>query len=632
MNIEWQLPSSYVHDTDKGYNLATNLINDYVAGKTAYPSKLLILIEEYFRDPDDASITLKNLAEQLSDRDRTSDILDDPESLATLAWVIIKVWSSKDTVIRVQTLLELTRSSWWLDHLWVEATIALAKSNEDFRKTVTTLATEHLLNAEEKLNKEAPQDPNDPFTLDDLWSGHIHEPQLDDSSWSWVRLLAELDFEQLFESLKSIRNPMLLNRVLESPEFHKNYSLWERLAARAESSFLDDESWNGNILLPSLIRHSKSMLFHVADGQEHPKDILEAHIRLLLARVCDTLAQRSDFLRIFRRWGTWLTRQALNFPAHESQRKTLIDSNSLLMALADRVATPFTPKVSSDLDNSWEPWVYQSMLALLHSNKPDQFSPPNIEDFLDEWDLTIDDWDSSKGQRLRDHAKQYHATRAGNYACKVLGYSIALSDNYEKHWLHMWESSVALRDILEFRPTAQSSSGWRSSDISGLMRTLLDIGLGILDCTTYEQEDQGALVKSAQLFTHLWSATTEMLSIDLYGDEFWTQMQRHLAIRRIRWSIALDQPSEAERGALLDDATVPKAAELLKEVSANTSSILGLLPMLVQNTSIESVRLLLSNAQIDMSALTASARKYEQAPTRKFNIPPHIFDLIKDLG
>jgi hypothetical protein len=630
MKTEWLLPSPY--RTDNDYNSAIVLIKNYAAGNINYPSHLITLIRNYFCNPYDAKIALNEFASELSDTHDASEILDDAESLAVISSALVQVWSSEETTLRTNALLALTRHSWWLEHLWIDSTSAFAKLNEGFRITVITIAAQHFINVEEQLNKENPQDHNDPFTLGDLWSGHFRESRSNDSSWSWVRLLAELDFEQLFETMSAIRNPVLLNRVLESPEFYNNYDLWESLTSRAAPSFLNDGSWNGEILLPSLIRHGKSMLLHVADRTEHPKDILETHVEALLSRLSDTLAKRSDFVGIFKRWGTWITRQTLNFPAHESQRKTLIDSSHLLMALADRIAPSFVSRASSDLDNSWEPWVYQSMLALLHAEKPDHFTPPDIQSFIDEWNLTVEDWDSVKGQRLRDHAKHYHATRASDYACRVLGYSIALSDDYANDWLRMWECSVALREILEFRPTAQTSDKWRSSDVSGLMRTLLDIGLGILDCTAYEQKtlDTEALDKTAKLFTALWSATTEMLSIDLYGDEFWSQMQQHLAIRRIRWAVAPGQPAEAYC-AYLNEATMPKAAELLKEVSANTSSILKLLPLLLQNTTKQNLRYLLTIAQIDMSALAASAHKYEQAPKKKFNIDPHHVDLIEGL-
>ncbi|WP_095129139.1 hypothetical protein [Pseudomonas sp. Irchel s3h14] len=634
MNKEWLLPSAYVSSTEKDYNSALVLINNYAAGNVEYSPQLIALIENYFFAPGDAKTALKNFAMQLSDTDEASDILDDAESLAVLCGAIISVWSSKETEGRLPALLALIRHSWWLEQLWPVATATLARLNESFRSTVVTLAAQHFINAEVKLNSEHPEDHADPFTLGDIWSGHIREARSNESSWSWVRLLAELDAEQLLASMKLIRNPVLLNRVLESPEFYRNYVLWECLTLRVAPSFGDDGTWNGEILLPSLIRHGKSMLLHVADRQEHPKDILEAHVKYLLARLRDTLALRSDFIGIFKRWGTWLTRQTLNFPAHETQRKTLIDSNDLLMALADKIAPSFSPATSSDLDNSWEPWVYQSMLALLHSEKPTKFLAPDITSFLGEWDLTLEEWDAGKGQSLRDHARHYHATRPGDYACKVLGYSIALSGDFANDWLKTWDCSVALREILEFSPTTQTSKKWRPSDASSLMRTLVDIGLGILDCTTYEPEtlDTEALAKSAKLFAALWSATTEMLSIDLYGDEFWARIQQHLAIRRIRWTIEPGQPAEAGYRAYLDEATHPKAANLLKLVSTNTGAILKLLPLLVQNTTKGNLRHLLAKAQIDMTALASSARKYQQAPERKFNIHLHHVDLIEELG
>ncbi|EPL1608944.1 hypothetical protein KKY99_004368, partial [Enterobacter roggenkampii MGH 34] len=252
-----------------------------------------------------------------------------------------------------------------------------------------------------------------------------------------------------------------------------------------------------------------------------------------------------------------------------------------------------------------------------------------------EWNLTPTEWDASKGKSLRSHVSQYHATQPNNYACRVLGYSVALSDNFTSHWLSMWNSSVALREILEFRPIYKISKEWQPSDASGLMRILVDVGLGILDCTTNAQEtlNPEILKQSAALFQALWEATTEMLSIDFYGDDFWPIMQQHLVIRRLRWTVEAKIANEGHYSTWLDQAAYPTSRETLVLVSSNPCSLISLLPLLVQNQiPKQDLKDLLNQAEIDLESLASSAVRYRDGPESKFKIHPHHVNLIEELA
>ena len=249
--------------------------------------------------------------------------------------------------------------------------------------------------------------------------------------------------------------------------------------------------------------------------------------------------------------------------------------------------------------------------------------------------MTPTEWDASKGKSLRSHVSQYHATQPNNYACRVLGYSVALSDNFTSHWLSMWNSSVALREILEFRPIYKISKEWQPSDASGLMRILVDVGLGILDCTTNAQEtlNPEILKQSAALFQALWEATTEMLSIDFYGDDFWPIMQQHLVIRRLRWTVEAKSMNEDHYSTWLNQAAYPTSRETLVLVSSNPCSLISLLPLLVQNQiPKQDLKDLLNQAEIDLASLTSSAARYRSGPERKFKIHPHHVNLIEELA
>ncbi|MFF7109343.1 hypothetical protein [Pseudomonas sichuanensis] len=634
MNKEWQLPPTYESEMQKSYTIAESLIEDFEGGSYASSDVLITSVTEYFCVQDDPKNALQRFMTYLGGSNEDFDSSDDPKTQAALTIGIVTAWASSKSENSYTAFRALVRNSWWVAHLWTKVALVVALKNDEFKEALLNLAEQHFVDAEKKLLQEDGFDPSHPTTLDEIWYGHTRESRVDESSWTWIELLAKLDRDKLFNWMNSTKSLILINRVLDSPEFYRNYDLWEQFTLESPPCFQDDGSWSGSLLLPCLLRHGSAKINHVANGQEYHPSVLEQHVRSLLACFVATVAKRLDFKGLFKRWGTWLTRQHLNFPDNNLDQKRPLSSQDILLALADKLPTPYSPDVSEQLNFSWEPWVYQSMQALLHSNYPDRFPTPDVRTFIKEWNLTPTEWNSSKGRSLRSHVSEYHATQPNNYACRVLGYSVALSDDFTSHWLSMWNSSVALREILEFRPIYKISKEWQPSDVSGLMRTLVDVGLGILDCTANAQEtlNPEMLKQSAALFQALWEATDEMLSIDFYGDDFWPTMQQHLAIRRIRWTVEAKYASGDHYSTWLDQATNPTSREILALVSSNPCSFISLLPLLEQNQiPKQDLRDLVNQAEIDLASLASSAGRYQSGPERKLKIHPHHVKFIEEL-
>ncbi|MCB5323913.1 hypothetical protein LH412_18105 [Yersinia intermedia] len=635
MTKEWQLPPAYESDLYKSFLIAESVIKDFAQDRFTPPDVLVMSVTEYFCTQDDAKNALKRFTTQLGGFNEDFDASDDPRIQAALAIGIVTAWASSETENRYAAFRALVRNSWCVEHLWTEVAQVVALKNDAFKEALLNLAEQHFVDAEKKLLQEYRVDSSHPTTLDEIWYGHARESRADESSWPWIKLLAKLDPNKLFKWMNSTQSLLLINRVLDSPEFYRNYDLWEQFILRSPPSFQSDGSWNGALLLPSLLRHGSMTVIHIAEGHGYSPSVLEQHVESLRASFVDTVAKRSDFEGLFKRWGTWLTLQHLNFPDNNSDQKRPLGSQDILWALADKLPLPCSPTVCEQLNFSWEPWVYQSMLALLHSNQPDRFPAPDVRAFIKEWNLTPTEWNSSKGKSLRSHVSQYHATQPNNYACRVLGYSVALSNDFTSHWLSMWNSSVELREILEFRPIYKISKEWQPSDASKLMRTLVDVGLGILDCTATAQEtlNPEILKQSAALFQALWEATTEMLSIDFYGDDFWPIMQQHLVIRRLQWTVEAKNGNEDHYSTWLDQAANPTSRETLALVSSNPCLFVKLLPLLVQNKiPKQDLKDLLNLAEIDLGSLASSAARYQSGPERKFKIYPHHVNLIEELA
>ncbi|HCL5922752.1 hypothetical protein KFV96_03280 [Klebsiella pneumoniae] len=635
MTKEWQLPPAFESDRYKSFLIAESVIEDFAQDRFTPPVVLVKSVTEYFCTKDDAKIALKRFTTQLGGFNEDFDASDDPRIQAALAIGIVTVWASSETENRYAAFRDLVQNSWCVENLWTEVALVVALKNVVFKEALLNLAEQHFVDAEKKLHQAYSDDPSNPTTLDDIWYGHARESRDDESSWPWIELLAKLDPNKLFEWMNTTQSLLLINRVLGSPEFYRNYDLWEQFTLKSPPSFQNDGTWNGALLLPSLLRHGSMKIIHIAEGHGYSPSMLEQHVKSLFACFVDTIAKRSDFEGLFKRWGTWLTLQHLNFPDNNLNQKRPLGGQDILWALADKLPLPCSPTVSEQMNFSWEPWFYQSMLALLHSNEPDRFPAPDVRAFIKEWNLTPTEWNSSKGKSLRSHVSKYHVTNPNNFACRVLGYSVALSDDFTSHWLSMWNSSVALREILEFRPIYKISKEWQPSDASGLMRTLVDVGLGILDCTVNAQETltPEILKQSATLFQALWEATTEMLNIDIYGNDFWPIMQQHLVIRRLRWTVEAKNSNDDHYSKCLDQAVYPRSREILSFVSSNYCSFISLLPLLVQNQiPKQTLKDLIAQADIDLVSLATSATRYQRGPKMKFKIYPHHVKLIEELA
>ncbi|HHQ3848401.1 TPA: hypothetical protein ACSPXK_000042 [Pseudomonas aeruginosa] len=303
MNKEWQLPPAYESDMHKSYTIAESVIGDFAEGRFAPPDVLFTSVTEYFCAQDDAKNALKRFTTQLGGSNEDFDASDDPRIQAALAIGIVMAWASSETENRYTAFRALVRNSWWVEHLWTEVALVVALKNDVFKEALLNLADHHFVDAEKKLLQEDAVDPSHPTTLDEIWYGHTRESRADESSWPWIELLAKLDPDKLFKWMNSTQSLLLINRVLDSPEFYRNYDLWEQFTLGSPPSFQSDGSWNGALLLPSLLRHGSAKIIHIANGREYHSSVLEPHVRSLLACFVATVAKRSDFEGLFKRWG-----------------------------------------------------------------------------------------------------------------------------------------------------------------------------------------------------------------------------------------------------------------------------------------------------------------------------------------
>lgn|GEM_PF-1479222 len=644
MRTYWMPPVVYRSKMEIEYASATALIDAFMDGEYEPPRILLDSIDCYLTQPDrSAELAVKSFevaAAESCDEMSFSDEHISPKAQAIFAIALVLVWASKDTDTRLSKVLELVRHSWWLENLWCDVSVVVAKQQPAFHETVCRLAEEMLFGMDNELVQKYEGSTAGGVALTDIWFGHSRENRAHSGSWNWIKLLAELDKIRLIRALAQLKSIVTLQRVLESPVFYKRFDLWAELTIDAPFAFETSGAWNNSLLLPLLIKHGHAMLLHSGSmrdgaGTDSGQQSSE-HLTDLLNDMIGVLKARNDYIGGFKRWGAWLTRQLLIFPSDSMNSVDAIGNYAILMAWANGLAD------FSDLENFtqnyeyWEPWVYRCMRALLVSSLSGSDIPvPETASFLNEWSLKPDDWFGDRGAQLRRHAQIFHSQKPNDYMARLLGYSVALAGSIDIRWLEMWNGSLTIREVLEYRPVVSNGNeDWCASDASSLMRVLVDLGLGILDCTAVEQAqpDVEELGQAGALFTALWEATTEMLCFDFYGADFWIAMQRHLAIRRVGWAASRIVLPGLPYG-VLDERASPSVTGLFRDLASDPWKLAMILPMFEQNNiSLEFIAGELKKAQVNIGFILHTVKKLQQLSDRRFNIGDVHVRLLEDIS
>jgi hypothetical protein len=433
-------------------------------------------------------------------------------------------------------------------------------------------------------------------------------------------IVAELDTKVFFELLSKFDNPYPLLSALDAAGAAWSFSKWQKLASTAPVAFNEDRSWNGSAILPLLLFIARD---RILEGRPNPRpEVPEetvAHaateINALAGEIAQAIAPRPDSGPCVERWSTWLMRQslgeivneALPYPSHNRSRG-YADTALIGAIRREMPGHIWNPGVALDAEH-WEDWCYRCVLVTIAA---DGGAPmPEAEHFLDEWQLSPEDWPAPRGQLLRDRATLFDSfgKRADAYGTRLLAIPFAQAQKPQDLWNRLWESTQTVREIIEFGdPNDRENAGlMRESAARGLMQLTFGIGLMMLDSIAHPAiKGTGDHQSSLQLtFRGVSAAVREMSAIDRFNRKYWDEALRHIAIRRAIWSADVHPGPTAFPGD-----TRPSFRDFIEELSGDTENLLALIEAALRNgVDAKKMKQLLSESGVDLKACIGFAER-----------------------
>ncbi|RQR44808.1 hypothetical protein DIE21_32795 [Burkholderia sp. Bp9140] len=269
----------------------------------------------------------------------------------------------------------------------------------------------------------------------------------------------------------------------------------------------------------------------------------------------------------------------------------------------------------------WEPWCFQSLLTTYAFSG--KCETPTVHAFLREWHLTPEDWQSSRGQELREHAALMTAlghTFIPAYGAQLLAYPMVASDDAFEHWATLWRHTAVLREIIEFDDLSPVADTWRGRyDAAQLTMLAFSIGLSMLDSSS--QGNGPIPVKqdlARALYASLAIAAREMLHIDRLNRSFWIAAVRQIAVRRLIWEQRESVAAGSQSSMPFSSDTRPTFGDFLRAFSSDTVELLNLLLVALLNVPEEEVRQAMRDTSIDLNRELSIAHGLARSDSRRY--------------
>jgi hypothetical protein len=593
-------------------------------------------VEQIARDGED----LSRLDCSMVDVSTGLELSDVPESgnllMALACAEALAVAPSLSTWERVR---KLKSNSWQLEN-WLFGIMKVgAERNADRRAVYVGLAKAvfealdglALVSQFERYNHERKQfreDWNESTNrLEKIWWGLRGYECSDYEESPLFRLIAALAPTEFIYIVSQSRNPHLVNAALWAGGAFEAFSVWEKCAVSAPAAFADDGSWNGSVTIPLLLVMARDELMQAGYRSTRPgmseveTEDAKQEITNLVTAVVGALAKREDALPLFARWSTWLMRQQLmqNRKVANNVRSSVVVDESLIEAIGRALkGKRLVPESPADA-SAWEAWCYRAVLAShAHSGF---IAVPDCEGFLGEWDIGFDDWSDTRGKQLRERASLIVTMNSGipGNAAHSLAYPIAMSGSPVDQWGNLWETTLPLREIVEFDDNYQERG-----EAGKLLLLVFCMGLAILDqrvalCPTADSPQARDL---ARLHEALALAVREMREIDdTLNREQWQQAAQHLAVRRVIWEEIASDEGAGRSFAVFLLTDQPTFSDYLIDARNDVMELVAMLQMARLNgAASKRIGESLAAASIDLSATVATARRLNGISDRQYPI------------
>jgi len=477
--------------------------------------------------------------------------------------------------------------------------------------------------------------------LEELWWGLRHWNEM--NYWDEYPLLhffSELEPNELMTTLSQSNNPYLIQSLFLMIDAGGNFSqfhMWGKCIAAAPVAFEDDGSWNGSVIAPLLLVEAVSRLLNseqdtLYSGNLTEVEILKKNISSIAKNVVDVVSKRKDALALFSRWTTWLMRQDLSYSPNNNTKTNPFVIDILIDAIGSKLKNKSVIQKSSSDTDLWEPWCYQCVLAYYTSNG--FIDPPVNQLFIDEWNISIDDWCGDKGELLRQHASLLITLSKDTpgMAANLLAYPIAQAELPTDVWINIWNNIYALREIVEYGDG--SSEEYQSqTEASNLLFLMFRIGLAIFDQRAEQCKTISSSISREQvmLFDKLSSASREMREIDsTLNYDAWKNASLHLSIRRCIWEQQFSKPSEENVPCIFSEKDTPTILDHLSNAKSDVMELLPLLQsILSNNVDVTKLQGELDKASINISNVLNEATRLNKYDSRKYPIDKEQLKIIK---
>ena len=386
--------------------------------------------------------------------------------------------------------------------------------------------------------------------LSTIWWGHSDRHALsvgrDDNGI--LRIVAGIDLSAFVQLLTRYDYPEPVLAALMFAGGRWSFETWRKLVEIAPPAFESDGRWNGSLILPLLLYFGKEeiRIGLRPDIGQPDVDAATAETDEIAAHIAALIVGRTDGASSAQRWCTWLMRSPLMgndrdprpYPADARSagyaEAALIDAFGKALSL-----DAWNPMLPGDAE-AWEAWCYLGVLVSVGNLHGGRFPPAH--DFLQEWELTPEQWCSTPGKELRAHASLFttFGKRADSYGNRLLAMPLVSEKEPFLAWQQLWASTAVLREIVEFGSSEpEQNQAWQDRNSAAeLVRLSFGIGLMMVDALAGSQEVASAGPRSSMrsLFGALTDLAREMTAIDTFDNGYWTDAWRHLAIRCALWS------------------------------------------------------------------------------------------------
>jgi len=479
--------------------------------------------------------------------------------------------------------------------------------------------------------------------LEELWWGLRHWNEMNYwDEYSLLHFFSELEPNELMTTLSQSKNPYLLQSLFVMIDAGGNFSqfhMWGKCIAAAPVAFEDDGSWNGSVIAPLLLVEAVSRLLNseqdtLYSGNLTEVEILKKDISSIAKNIVDVVSKRKDALALFSRWTTWLMRQDLSYSPNDNTKAKPFVIDILIDAIGSKLKNKTVIQKTSSDAGLWEPWCYQCVLAYYASNG--FIDPPVNQLFIDEWNISIDDWCGDKGELLRQHASLLitFSKDTPGMAANLLAYPIAQAELPTDVWINIWNNIYALREIVEYGDG--SSEEYQSqTEASNLLFLMFRIGLAIFDQRAEQCKAISSSISREQvmLFDKLSSASREMREIDsTLNYDAWKNASLHLSIRRCIWEQQFSKPLQENIPCIFSEKDTPTIQAHLLNAKSDVMELLQLLQSILMNDiDITKLQVELDSASININNVLDEAKQLNQYNERKYPVDQEQLKIIESM-